>query len=299
MSKLTRSKTPSVSVIITTASIILVIAMAAWFRFVYTRPAATFRRMLTTMLSTTSVSKKVDQIQDGQQVRQDVQFTAQPNARVHSLSVLMQGPESGTVITTENVGTLTADYVRYADIKTSQKTADGKAFNFSSVLGIWGKADAKDLESGGAQLFNQTVLGVVPVGNLTAVQRQKLMKQIVKDQVYTVDYGSIVRKKVSGRPQYAYDVTVQPTAYVSMLKTFARDIGIKELESIDPAQYKDTPPLKFNFIVDVLSGQLQAIDYKGSQRIETFSAYGARLRITPPIAQTTVQDIQARLQKLQ
>jgi len=298
MSKLTSSKIPSVSVIFITASIILAIAIGAWFRLVYTRPAATFNRMLNTMLSTTGVSKKITQTQDGQQISQDVQLTAQPVARVHSLSVLKQG-DGGTVITTENVGTLTADYVRYADIKTSQKTADGKAFDFKTVLGIWGKADAKDPESGGAQLFNQTVLGVVPVGNLNAAARQKLMNQIVKDKVYSVDYASVARNRVAGRPQYSYDVTVQPVAYVGMLKSYAREIGIKELESVDPAQYKETPPLKFNFIVDVWSGQLQTINYIDSERSETYSSYGARLRIETPVAQTTVQDIQTRLQKLQ
>ncbi len=106
-------------------------------------------------------------------------------------------------------------------------------------------------------MFNQTVLGVVPVGNLSAQQRKQLVNEIKKNQVYKADYGNVKRHIVAGRPQYSYNVEVHPAPYVAMLKAFAHDIGITELERVDPAQYQDTPPLKFNFTVDVWSGELQ------------------------------------------
>ncbi len=299
MSKPTISKTPSVRFIILIAAILLVSALWAWFRLVYSRPSAVFNHMLSSMLASPGLSKEISQTQDSQKVDQNVQLTTMPEQRVHSTSVLHQGADGSTVITTESVGTIAADYVRYTDIQTSQKTAGGKEFNFASVLGIWGKAAANDPDSGGAQLFNQTSLGVIPAGNLNAVQRRQLMRQIEQDQVYTTDYSSVKREIVAGRPQYTYDVTIKPAAYVAMLKTFAHDIGVTELETVDPAQYQDTAPLRFTMTIDVWSGQLQKINYTDSGRSETYGSYGARLQINPPNATLTVQELQSRLQQIQ
>ncbi|HUP26530.1 MAG TPA: hypothetical protein VM124_02710 [Candidatus Limnocylindrales bacterium] len=299
MSKTITSKVPSVRLIIFIASILLLAALYSWFRLVYSRPAVVFDRMLNSMLATPGVSKQISQTEGTQKVNQNVQLTTMPQQRVHSASVLHQGEDGSTVITTESIGTIPADYVRYTDIKTSQKTTEGKAFNFSSVLGIWGRAAANDPNSGGAQLFNQMVLGVIPVGNVSGLQRKQLINQIEQEQVYQVDYSSLKREVVAGRPQYTYDVTIRPVAYVNMLKTFAHDIGIKELESVDPAQYKDTPPLRFTMDIDVWSGQLKKITYKDSDRSETYGSYGARLQISPPQTTLTVQELQSRLQQIQ
>lgn len=299
MPKPTLNKVPLVPTIVTLSIILLIIALTAWFRSVYSRPSVVFDRMLNAMLSTPGVSKQILQSEGNQSVAQRLQLTTMPQERVHSTSAARQGTDGNTLISTESVGTLRADYVRYTDIQTTQKTLDGKAFDFSPVIGVWGTASANDPDSGGAQLFNQTVLGVVPIGNLGAGERKKLLEQIKKDGVYEINQATIKRQIVNGRPVYSYDVTIHPMAYVAMLKSFAHSIGVVELDQVDPSQYRDSSPLSFTFDIDVWSGQLTKVTYKDSSREETYNAYGARLQIEPPDSTVTVQELQTRLQQLQ
>src|SRR5690606_1204249 len=135
----------------------------------------------------------------------------------------------------------------YQEISTEQKNSSGSSFDFSNVLGVWGRTGEGSGTGEQAQLFNQTVLGVVPTANLPLNERQKLIEQIHNENVYTVDYGSVKHTKNGIRPQYTYSVTVAPVAYINMLKNFAASLGLDELEQVDPQQYANTPPLKFSF----------------------------------------------------
>lgn len=279
--------------------ILLIAGTLGWYRLYYTNPSEVFSRMLHNSLSTPGVTKVVSQSDTDQQLDQRAQLVTTPTQRVRSTVILRQGAGGDTLITTESIGTTHADYVRYADLKTNQKTAEGKDFNFAAILNIWGKADSNDTTSGGAQLYNQTVLGVVPVGNLDATLRQQLLNQIINDNVYTVNYATIKKTKQAGRPVYSYDVSVMPVAYVSMLKAYARDIGLKQLEPVDPNQYAGSAPLKFNFNIDVWSGALTQITYKDSKRTEKFSSYGVHPQIELPTKTVPIEQLQSKLQEIQ
>jgi hypothetical protein len=293
------SKERAIPLIVLTGLVVLSFALWSWFSMVYSSPSAVFERMLNTSFSTAGVTKHSYQNQEGQELTQSMQLATIPDSRVHAKSILRQGKDGGTVISTESIGTIPADYVRYTDIKTDQKTAEGKEFNFSSVIGIWGKADAEDPYSGGAQLFNQTVLGVVPFGNLPAGPRKQLISQIRESKMFATDYTNVKREIVDGRPHYTYDVSITPVDYIAMLKIFARELGIKDLERVDPSQYEGSPPIKFDFEVDVWSGQLLGIEYQGTDRRETYGGYGARVNIQPPNANVTAAELQSRLQQAQ
>lgn len=279
--------------------IILVGAFGAWWRLVYSNPTRVFDRMLSAHLSTPSITKTISESDDTQKLSQQTQLTISPTARVHSTNVLRQVADASTVVTTESIAAPTVDYVRYVDIKTGQKNSAGKPFDFSSVLGKWGKAEQSDAQSGGAQLFNQTALGVVPAADLPQAQREDLMKLIKDTKVYQTDMKKVKRTIQNGRPVYSYDVTVKPVAYVTVLKAFARDIGLKQLESIDASQYAASSDLAFTFDIDVWSGQLNKISYSDSQRSESYSSYGARLQIQLPSTSLTISGLQSRLQQVQ
>ena len=263
---------------------------------VYSSPTNVFNRMLANSLASPAVSKVVKQNDDSQNLNQKSALVTEPEQIVHAISVLGQTSDADTSITTESIGTPSVDYVRYTDIQTSQKNSTGGAFDFSSVTGIWGKAADSDPNSGGAQLFNQTVLGVVPVANVRQPLRKALLDQIKTDGVYKVDAGSVKRQILNGRPVYTYQVEIVPVAYVTMLKNFARAIGLTQLEQVDPTQYKGSPPLKFTFDVDVWSGQLIKVSYDGSDRTESYSGYGARTQVDIPTEHIGVDELQMRLQ---
>lgn len=270
-----------------------------WWHMVYSSPQNVFNRMLATSLASNSVTKTINQ-NDGQQIlEQTTQFSVAPKQRVHAKNVLKQVVDRGTVISTESIATSKADYVRYTDIKATQKRDDGKDYDFSSVVGQWGKADDRDPTSGGAQLFVQNLFGVVPLANLPADQRKELVQLIKKENVFGTDFSKTKRNLVNGRPVYSYDISVKPKAYVTMLKLFARDLGMRQLEQVDPDQYEDSEPLNFTFDVDAWSGQLRAIEYKDSVRTERMSAYGAKLQIEPPTSVIPLSELQKKLQRTQ
>lgn len=299
MSKTFISKQRAVPLIVLAGFVILSLAIGSWFRLIYSSPTAVFDRMLRTTFSTRGLTKNSYQKQEGQELYQTAQLITSPYHRVHSRSVLKQGSGGGTAISTESIGTVSADYVRYTKIETDQKTAEGKEFDFKSVVGVWGKADANDPYSGGAQLYDQTALGVVPIGNLASGPRTKLIRQIKEANVFDTDFNSVKRVLVNGRPRYTYDVAIKPVVYITMLKSFAKEVGIKNLEQVDPAQYEGSSPIKFSFDIDVWSGQLLGIKYKDSERTENYGGYGARIEIKPPEANISAAELQQRLQQTQ
>lgn len=299
MSKSITSKFTVARVIIVAGLLVLLASLCAWWRFVYSSPAHVFDRMLATSLSSSSVSKVVSQADESQTLHQTSTLVAEPDQIVRAMSVLGQTADTATSITTESIGTPETDFVRYNAIKTSQKNAAGKNYDFSSVIGLWGKSSQDNPTSGGVQLFNQTVLGVVPVANVRQPLRAALLEKIKKENVYKIDTAAVKRQIINGRPVYIYDVTINPVAYVSMLKNFARDIGLTQLEQVDPAQYENSAPLKFVFDVDVWSGQLRKVSYDSSSRNEVYKGYGIRTQIKLPTTSIGVDELQARLQQIQ
>lgn len=275
--------------------VVFLVSGWGWWHFVQSKPSNVFDRMLATMLATSSVTKTITQEENGQKLDQKIQLTTQPKAQVHSENVLNQGQ---AVITTESIGTVRNDFVRYTDIQTEQKNSSGSSFDFSSVLASWGKSGNSE-ETEQAQLFNQTLLGVVPTGNLPSGARKQLIEQIQKDKVYAVDYSTVKRANVGGRPVYTFDVAMQPVAYINMLKTFARSLGLTHLDQVDASQYENTPELKFSFEVDVWSAQLKKVTYTDSGRSEVYTAYGARVLVDEPGDTITLEELQTRLQQVE
>ncbi len=279
--------------------IILIASSVLWFKTVYSSPTNVFNRMITNSLSSQSVSKIAIQKGDSQNLEQASTLVTRPDQRVHSTSILSQGENLDTVITTESIASPEYDFVRYNDISTTQKTPSGGVYDFSSILGLWGKSDIASKDGNGAQLYNQTLLGVVPIANLPVAKRKELIKQIKTDTVFKYDSSATKRQITNGRPVYSYEVTVKPESYVSMLKNFSKTVGITQLEQIDPAQYADSVPLKFTFEIDVWSGQLTKIIYENSVRTENLTAYGVWSQIELPATSIGVDELQTRLRQIQ
>ncbi len=278
--------------------IILALAVAGWWHYIYSTPTNTFNRMLATMLSTQSVVKQVKQASDvtGQRLDQNTRLVSTPVQAVNGTSVLNQG---GDTITTEIIGTPQHDYVRYIDIKTDQKSVSGGNFDFSSVLGVWGKSESTTDQVQSTQFYSQNLFGVIPVANLPVAQRNQLLNQIRDDKVYSVDYGATEVGRRDSRPTYTYPVSVNPVAYVRMLKTFAGMLGQKQLEQVDPEQYSSAAPLKFELVVDTWSGQLVEIRYTEQARTEIYKSYGVKADVRQPKDTIPISELQNRLQQLQ
>lgn len=265
----------------------------AWWKHIYTDPEHVFDRMLSESLSAGSVTKGTIETTTGQTLNQTSQLTVTPTASVRTLTDAAQGNSS---ITTETIAYPDREYFRYTDIKTEQQ--DGSVTTpekYQAILGTWGHSSAATSGTE-AQLFDQTLLGVVPVAQLQPNQRAALIKQITEDKVYTVDYASMKRQRVDSREIYVYKVGINPRAYVKMLKTFAQMVGSKQLDGVDETAYPESPTLDVEMTIDVWSGYLQKVTYPDNVRTETFSAYGGQYKIDEPTDSIPLLQLQSQLQ---
>jgi hypothetical protein len=262
----------------------------AWWKYLYTTPQNVFERMLNTSLSTPSVTKQTVESTTQQNLDQTAQLSVNPIPSVRTETTASQ---AGSQITTESLAFPDREYFRYTSIDAGQ--ADGQQSaneQYQDALNIWGFSGAPE----GGQLFDQTLLGVVPIARLNPADKRALIEQIKREAVYTIDYSRVEKRVVDGRSVYTYPVALKPRAYVNMLKSFSAYVGTDELASVDVNQYPDSPTLDIELNIDVWSGQLRSVSYADSSRIEVFSAHGAYNRVSEPAESIPLPQLQSKLQ---
>lgn len=280
--------------------LILVVASAyLWWRQVGSNPRVVFETMLENSLKTSSVSRRTTQQSGIQELDQVASAQLGDQKVIRSLTELSQTGSQTATVKTETIGTPTTDFVRYTSIETNQTAADGRSLDFSEVIGVWGRTSQIQPNQTTGELYGESVLGIVPFGNVPARQRQEIMNIIKDRKVYETDYSSVQRQTINGRPTYAYEVAVNPENYVVMLQAFARATGLNQLESLQPESFRGAAPLNFRMRVDVLSRQLTDIEYVDSQRQETYTGYGAQIQYVVPESSISVQELQSRLQAVE
>ena len=263
--------------------------------------------MINNSLSTEGATIETSQSADQSQLKQIVQMQLGDTYKAHSLTTLTQG---NTEVKTEIIGTKDADYTRYRSIKTDQKNAQGKALDVSKVVNVWSKSDDSqqtDTQASGHQLLAQAVLGIglpvgsvpVPIGDVGAGNRQDLVRQIKNQNVYQTSFAAkdVTKTKQDGRTVYTYKVKIQTILYVRLMKEFAKDLGLHELDSVDPNTYQTTEPLNVKLTVDPVSRQLVAID-TGQGYKQSYAGYGLSLKADVPKHAISAEELQKRLSEL-
>jgi len=280
-----------------------VVAAAFWWTKVYLGPYNVYWGMLENNFSTAGVSKRITQTSNGTELNQLLVSTFGAQNAVHASTTLKTAKNT---VQTETISTPDKDSVRYTDIKTTQKTKLGKPFDFSPILGKWASNKLTNNNSAGTAsgLFTQTVLGIMggnllPQGNLPAENRKDLLKRLHNEVVFDTSYTDIKKTRQNGRPVYTYTVNIQPVAYVGFEKAFAKSIGLKTLDSVDPNQYQSEAAIKVTVSVDAWSHQLKAIDFPGQNHHETYESYGVSLPVSDPKATITGAQLQSLLGKVQ
>ncbi len=292
-----------ITTIVILAAIILAGSGWAWWHFVRSNPERVFNAMLDNNLRTTAVTRKVKQTSGDQNLDQTVQLFVAPEHISHGMTALNQTGDEKAQVVTETIGTPFIDYIRYLDVISDQKTEKGEKVDFSRITNQWGKtavADGSESQTTG-ELYNESVLGVVPFANLPKADRQVLLEFVKASEVYKTDYSKVERSINNGRPEYTYTVAVQPAPYVAMLKELARRTGLTQLEGVDPSHYKNSAPLSFKLVVDVWSQQLSGIIYNNGARTERLSAYGVKGGVKVPAVENTIplSELQNRVQSIQ
>jgi hypothetical protein len=287
--------------------LLLLLSGYIWWSRVYLAPERVFWNMLGNSMSTEGVTIETSQSNDQASIKQLVQVQLGPTSRAHSLTTLKQGK---TEVKTEIIGTKDADYTRYRSIKTDQKNAQGKPLNVSKIVGIWSKSDNTQqsaTQASNHQLFSQAVLGVglpvgsvpIPIADLSVSQRDSLMHMMRSENVYKPSFkgGDVKKERKNGHLQYTYTIKIQTILYVRLMKEFAKDLGLHELDSVDPNSYQTAQPLNVKLTVDAYSRQLVAVN-TGQGYQQTYEGYGLPLSVTLPKHPISAEELQQRLTQL-
>lgn len=290
----------SLKFIVTFAVLMVVALFGAWQYHNTTNPDRLFWGMVDNSLQTTSFSRHSVTKSGGQSADQVVDVSVAPKQTIYSQTRFNQTGADEAQAATENIGTPKADYVRYTSITTSQRNAQGKQYDFSKVINVWGGSQTEDQKLTNGQLFNQSVLGVVPTGNLTSTQRNHLIALMKNKGTYTYKVSKPSREMPFGRPTYTFNVVVSPPAYIGALKEFGRDIGLNQLESVNPDHYKDATKMQFMVSVDGWTHQITHIVQGSGNKDEAITGYNFRKTMpTPPTKTIGVDELQARLQTIE
>lgn len=288
------------AVLIVVVGIVLFVSVAwAWWHYVRSNPERTFYAAISNAMQTTSISKQIIQEAPGQKLEQNLEVVLSPEHIVHGTTLISQKGETNSTVSTESVSTPRQDYVRYSGIKTDQKSqSSGKVLDFSKLVDVWGKTQPADKTKTSGELYGETTLGILPLGNLPAGDRTEIMAFVKGHKVYKFDTSKVERKLVEGRPTYVYQVQVSAEAWVGMLKRFARAVGLTQLESIDPASYRESQSIEATMTIDVWSRHLTGIAYPESGRTEKFGSRGFNHEVSLPKNTISVEELQQRLQSV-
>ena len=275
-----------------------VVLLAGWGIWRWQQnPSRAFWDMIANNLSTPGVTRLVSQSSQGLEVSQYTQtnFGAQPSA--HALTVFKQ---NGGSITTEEVSNKSHDLVRYQAIKTSKKGANGKPLNVSSVVGKWAELEpgsqfSSSVTSG---LFDQSLLGVLPIANLGAADRSRLLTYMHDNVVFSFDASKVKRVTVRGHHAYQYNVQVQPAAYVGLMQQFGHLIGATSYDQIDPNEFSGASKIALTVSVDTFSHVLLEVDQPATGHKEQYEAFGATLQPAMPHATLTTAELEQRITDL-
>lgn len=269
-------------------------------------PEQVFYDMLANNLNSRGVSRTVTQNSSSQSLVQTLQIQTGARNAVHGQTVLSQ--ESGdekTTILTESIATLTDDnsdtqeFIRYTNIDTPELSSSGQSFDFSGIIGVWGQSDQDESLKRGGELFGEATLGIVPFAKLGSEQRKQIVNLIRELDVYAIDFTDVARAEASGRQVYVYQAQIKPERYVSMLQKFAAQIGMTQLESLEPKDFENNPPINVTFEVDIRSRQLRTVSFEDSDRSETYTAYGLIENVSAPSESIPTSELQQRLQSIQ
>ncbi len=271
---------------------------AIWWFGVRDNPVRAFNDMLSNNLSTPGVTRVVKQGNSQLQVAQytQLQLGAQPAA--HALTVFKQG---GGLIATEEISDRTTDLVRYQKIVATTKGKDGKPLDVSSVVGKWAKLSGDDTLSSSVTsgLFDQTLMGVIPIANLQPDARQNLLAYMHSSGVFTYDASKVQTVQSGGRKAYKYAVSIKPAAYIKTMQEFGKLVGVHQYDDVEANDYASVASIPVTIVVDARSHQLAELDQQSSGRNETYQGFGLMTQTALPKATLTAKQLTELLGKLQ
>ena len=209
---------------------------------------------------------------------------------LHSFTTIEQNHSQ---VTTEQIDTSAAAYVRYTSIKSGQPGSVNQTERTSQVLNVWSNDKLAS-----PSLFSRTALGncVVPLASLPRGRAEPFMRELRSGKILQVDYSQTKRETIQGKPVVVYEVAVQPQPYVDFVKRVAVAYGLKDFNSVESADYVQKSPEQMKFYINAGTRRLEKIVFNGRERTITFSNYGKISPWSVPVSAVEPQELQKRFE---
>lgn len=264
-----------------------------WWTKIFMNPDRVLGDTISNGLKTRSITKHVNQTGQNGGVDQ-VSYLSfyPPAASSQTVTVLTQGSGSNTAsITTETIGINDADFVKYSEIKGADGLIASDKLN--SLLGVWAKREQNSSTGAQTTFLNETIFGVVPIGNLNPEQKNQLEELINQKNIYT--YSNAEKKIENKRPVYVYEMSINPADLVSIIQEYVKLTGIGDPAQLDPSQYQGASAIQIKFTIDIISRQLVKVEYP-TGRTETYSGQNLYRPTQIPNETIPIDELEKRLQ---
>ena len=281
-------------------SILILLSVVLWWTRVSVQPERVFWNTVENSLTNQGVTLTIHNTAEGTDDTQKIQYALGTSNTVHALRTVKQG---ATTVNTESVGDTKRSFTRYTDVSTAKKNTEGSAPDLSKVIGVWAESSTADQ----SPLLQQVALGTalplgavpLPLGMLPAEDRKELITQMKNRSLYQVQFDKIKQERKNGRLLYTYDVAMQPVLYLSVMKSFAQSIGLKDLDNLDPNRYDGAANIAVSITIDAHAQQLVQVSSEQTGYTESFSGYGVYPDVALPEKAITMSELQQRLSDLE
>ncbi len=269
------------------------IGIGIWFNSIYLSPNNVFWDSFANNLSTNGFTKSQAYFNGTYDIDQKVQLSLGANNYSHSITTLTQGKK---VVTTEEINSPNYEYVRYLNIATDQKAADKKSISYKKDLNIWGYSkNSVSANTRSTQTFYENLFGIVPFGNLPSNEKNQLVSYARENKVYKIDYKSIKNQTINGKSVVTLNVSVSRYGYTSLMKMFAKDVGFKGLDAVNPKQYKSLPPITMKFSIEPISRNLVQLDSGSKSGQLSYSGFGIDPQLKLPTKFISLIDLETKI----
>jgi hypothetical protein len=134
----------------------------------------------------------------------------------------------------------------------------------------------------------------LPLGNLTSTERSQMLQQIRNGQIYTIDFSSVKKTTYQSRPAYTYAVSIQPVLYLQLIKNYAPNLDMHQLDQLNPNNYGGQSAVSATWTIDTQSKELVKADYGGG-RVQAYGGWGVPITTQVPTHTISAKQLQSRL----
>lgn len=269
---------------------LLVVSVAAHWKFIASDPEVVFKSMIKNSLQTNSVTKSIESGDDSDRNRQIISLRFNPSVGVEANYEIEKTQNDTRVFTKTNViGTRDADYIRYAKIETPEVSKE----KIKDIEGVWAKVGGEKNDPQRPSVFNDAVFSIILFANLGDKDADELVTKLIDGGAYKILDGESGFS--NGRATSTINIQVYPKKFVDSLKLYGEKTGYVDTAGLETESFSDQA-VDIQVKVDLASKQLQEISYSGGAKIEKYASHGQYSKITTPNKTISFIELSSKLQ---